>query len=166
MIFVSLSTRYNLCSFVCFPYLHYIYCTLYSYVLMSYLSIVCLFVCLIYTTLTALYTLMYACVCVCMYVCMYVCVCVYVCICVCVCMYVCVYVCMYVCMYMCVCVCMYMCVCVFRIILPGYNRCIKVTWVCKLSNIWNSKCNMFNPAGYNRTIWFQFVDNPHHWPIS
>jgi hypothetical protein len=69
MIFVTLSTRYNLCSFVCFPclhyitalytlrflcpiyllfvclpYLHYSYCTLYSCVLMSYLSIVCLYI--------------------------------------------------------------------------------------------------------------------------
>jgi hypothetical protein len=61
IIFVSLSTRYHLCSFVCLPYLHYINCTLYTYVLMSYLSIVCLYVC------------MYVCMCVCTRMCVYLC---------------------------------------------------------------------------------------------
>jgi hypothetical protein len=44
IIFILLSTWYTLmffCLFVCFPYLHYTSCTLYTYVLMSYLSPCC-----------------------------------------------------------------------------------------------------------------------------
>lgn len=36
---------------------------------------------------------------------------------------------------------------------------LRLLATCTLSIIWNSKNNMFNPAGYNRTISFQLVED-------